>query len=518
MNLPQNFPIPQTPADVITLDIGGGLSHNELYNLIIHPEAEDWLNKAGTFGASDGSAKLTLKLRLSNNWVLKTNSNNCSIVLDNVINRLSQEVNHAHKLKIWHPSKTWFIIQQKNIYWPCTATKKLTTLRDVNSKEEKIRYWGQMILLSYQIFRSYHLGLDINPSNFGFDDDKDQLFYLDDEIYLTSDLKDIGEAIVHRIPQEADFTVEDWLSFGTEIGKILKPLLGNPYNWTRLIAAMGDYPLTTTFVKQRESLINGFLNNQPVKETNVPTRKICIMADIHSNLEALLAVLNVVKTLNVDEYYILGDIVGYGANPRECLEIVGNLPNATIIRGNHDDNIATGIFEEGINRLARESAIWTRQVLTEEHLNWLINLPIEQVYDNWMMLHGAPQDPYRFYGYIYEMTYKSNLKHMTEKGLNVVFHGHNHIQFIYQLNEDNTFEKFLPTQYKPFQKGKYVLINPGSVGQPRDGDPLAAFAIWDQAKSTIDFHRVEYPIQKTMRTILDAGLPDMLATRLEVGR
>jgi diadenosine tetraphosphatase ApaH/serine/threonine PP2A family protein phosphatase len=243
----------------------------------------------------------------------------------------------------------------------------------------------------------------------------------------------------------------------------------------------------------------------------------CIFADVHANLPALDAVLRAADELGVDDLLFLGDVVGYGPFPGECIERLANLPRAVLLRGNHDQMVATGIPEDGANRIARQAAQWTHAQLTPAQRQWLAALPVEYRGPNWLAVHGAPTCPQRFYAYIYELTFRDNLDWLQAHGVPVCFYGHSHVQFVHRRYQDHD-ERLAPSDSRLFEPGEVLLINPGSVGQPRDGDPRAAFAIWDRQTNRLTFHRVEYDIETTLRAIRAAGLPDDLANRLEIGR
>jgi len=119
---------------------------------------------------------------------------------------------------------------------------------------------------------------------------------------------------------------------------------------------------------------------------------------------------------------------------------------------------------------------------------------------------------------VYELTYRENFQYMAANQLAVCFYGHTHVPFLYRRCAEELFDKAVPSATKLFVAGELLLVNPGSVGQPRDGDERASFAIWDRRRNVITFHRVEYPLQETVSAIRRAGLPDDVARRLEIGR
>jgi diadenosine tetraphosphatase ApaH/serine/threonine PP2A family protein phosphatase len=244
----------------------------------------------------------------------------------------------------------------------------------------------------------------------------------------------------------------------------------------------------------------------------------CIFADVHANLPALEAVLAFAATAGVTRYLFLGDVVSYGPFPGQCIRRLAELNQAVLLRGNHDHTSGTGVPENGSNRVARTMDLWTYQQLTPEERDWLLALPVEHIERPWMSVHGAPQDPHKFYAYVYELTYQDNLAYIAGQQCLACFYGHTHVQFVYRRLADGGAQKYAPATLDLFQPGETMLINPGSVGQPRDGDPRAACAIWDHAANRLSFHRLTYPVATTVAAVKQAGLPEDLIYRLEEGR
>jgi predicted phosphodiesterase len=244
--------------------------------------------------------------------------------------------------------------------------------------------------------------------------------------------------------------------------------------------------------------------------------KYLIVSDLHSNLEALTAVLAQVKRKRFDRVLVLGDLVGYGANPNQIINIVRRFKQATVIRGNHD-KVASGLESgDNFNRAAMQSALWTREKLTPENRAYLMHLPQGPVTvdEGVMISHGTPvdEDAYIFSDYdAYEV--------FQEIDFQICFFGHTHLPVIYAVNNQRLYT-FRPNQERvkvELVGGFKYMINPGSVGQPRDKNPKASFAIYDSEKRTVTFKRVKYSIPKTQSKILRAGLPQSLANRLSVG-
>ncbi|MCZ2341397.1 MAG: metallophosphatase family protein [Bacteroidales bacterium] len=198
--------------------------------------------------------------------------------------------------------------------------------------------------------------------------------------------------------------------------------------------------------------------------------------------------------------------------------MIASLPHAILLRGNHDDLVGSGEIDPSVNRFAREAIAWTIEQLNAEERAWLRQLVVDARGESWVAVHGSPCCPDRFSGYVYELTYESNLDTLAAARDAVCFHGHSHIQFVYLRTADGTVRKSAPASLKLFVPDEIALVNPGSVGQPRDGDPRTAFAVWDRKANTVTFHREEYALEETLQAIRAAGLAEDLALRLEIGR
>jgi len=242
-----------------------------------------------------------------------------------------------------------------------------------------------------------------------------------------------------------------------------------------------------------------------------------ILSDIHSNREALVAVLNRVRRKRWDKAIILGDVVGYGANPNQTVEMVRALRPHVAIRGNHD-KVCSGVEDgEMFNRVALQAAVWTRERLTPSNLHWLRSLPEGPVVVDgaFAVAHGTPIDED---AYIFGEIEALNVFRQTAFPL--CFFGHSHFPVIFGLSPDaiQTVLTMPPSFRFRLEPGVRYLVNPGSIGQPRDGNPLASFAIFDSDTRTVTIHRVPYRVERTQKKILDAGLPRPLADRLALGR
>lgn len=250
--------------------------------------------------------------------------------------------------------------------------------------------------------------------------------------------------------------------------------------------------------------------------------RILLLSDTHSNIEALEACLAAAPAH--DSVVNLGDIVGYGANPNEVTNRTREL-GGTFIRGNHDKVVA-GLEEiEGFNPIAGMAALWNRSQLTSENLEWLKALPEGPIsipeLPRIQFVHGAPDDEDR-----YVVTIQDAVPPLVESNSSLTFFGHTHIQgsFLLRGGLVETAHPEYPSIGRQetwdfqLETGSNYMVNPGSVGQPRDGDWRAAFAVFDSDQRIVTFCRVPYDVRAAQDKIFAANLPARLATRLAAGR
>lgn len=244
-----------------------------------------------------------------------------------------------------------------------------------------------------------------------------------------------------------------------------------------------------------------------------------LLSDVHSNIEALDVCLEFAQGKH-DQAVCLGDLVGYGPNPNEVIEKVRGLTQV-IIRGNHD-KACCGLDDAAeFNPFARLATEWTRQALTPEHIEYLRSLPTgPKTMEGFVLVHGSPVDEDE-----YILGPGQALPLLRGPGTQIVCYGHTHYQGGFMLTPTGRFQSVrFPskpdglTLTLPLENTARYLINPGSVGQPRDGDGRAAFAILDMDKPQVEYYRVTYDLAKTQAKMKQAGLPEPLCRRLELGR
>jgi diadenosine tetraphosphatase ApaH/serine/threonine PP2A family protein phosphatase len=230
---------------------------------------------------------------------------------------------------------------------------------------------------------------------------------------------------------------------------------------------------------------------------------IAIISDIHSNLYALENVLSEIHASGVDETYCLGDIIGYGPFPNECVSLVGR-ECPVVIQGNHDSGLVGKTPLSHFTRDGRDALTWTRKQISHENLEYLERRPLTAVVNNLTLAHASPFDPDSWPRIL---TMEEAQRAFWAFSTRLCFIGHTHIPTV--IGED--------LSVNAFRKDCRFLINVGSVGQPRDGDPRAAFGVLDTETLSYELKRVEYDVDATAKAIHEAGLPKDLGKRLRLG-
>lgn len=240
-----------------------------------------------------------------------------------------------------------------------------------------------------------------------------------------------------------------------------------------------------------------------------------IISDVHSNLEALEVVLSEIDRLGVDQIVCLGDLVGYNANPNECAQLFAERGIPTLM-GNHDA-AACGLEEPiDFNPIARAAVLWTRQALEPKYRDSLQELPEQRSLDKQLRLvHGSLIHRDHYLSSHFDIMENTRRMKEVEPGIRILFFGHTHIQIAFACDQDNLAVVSSPRF--SIREDRLYLINPGSVGQPRDQDPRCAFLVYDEEEQAVEFIRLSYDIHACRDKIFSAGLPRELADRLRVG-
>ena len=239
--------------------------------------------------------------------------------------------------------------------------------------------------------------------------------------------------------------------------------------------------------------------------------RFAIFSDIHANLEALEAVLQDARECQCTHFVCLGDVVGYNANPQECVARIREL-DCPVVKGNHDEQASIAESSRDFNELAERAINWTREHLSEEEKQWLGSLPYQRQVHDFTIVHATLDRPEQW-GYVF-----NNLDaaaSFTYQHTTICFFGHSHVPMAFVRGESVQRSR---VDKLPIDMSKKYFINTGSVGQPRDGDWRAAYCVYDTEKNVVEQRRVEYDLKTTQKKIVQAGLPPLLAERLALGR
>lgn len=236
-----------------------------------------------------------------------------------------------------------------------------------------------------------------------------------------------------------------------------------------------------------------------------------IFGDIHANLEALEAILEDAAGQGVTDYVCLGDVVGYNADPVACLNMIRDMDCPTV-KGNHDQDASEDHSLDSMNPVAALALQWTREQLDDDQRLWLKKLRMVRQVSDYTIVHSTLDQPVHWNYVTNRFDAMSNFSYQFTQ---ICFHGHTHVPRVY-VKSDKVRE--VPAESIAIEANSKYFINVGSVGQPRDGDPRACYAIIDSNHKLVVFRRVEYDIRKTQQKIREAGLPEMLAERLQEGR
>jgi predicted phosphodiesterase len=229
-------------------------------------------------------------------------------------------------------------------------------------------------------------------------------------------------------------------------------------------------------------------------------QKFAVLGDIHANLEALVAVMEDARDRGCTRFACVGDLVGYNANPRECLDIIRRL-HFPCVRGNHDEYAITNEPLEGLNPRASSAMRWTREQLTEGDKAWLRELRYVRLVAGFSLVHATLDSPNRW-GYVVDSM--AAAASFTYQNTSVCFYGHTHLPVTFVRNGSVYCDGSSRVKLEP---GCKYLINVGSVGEPRDGSPLASYVTFDMSARVVEFHRVSFDSSLTEAKLREAGLP-----------
>lgn len=471
---------------------------------------------------------------LSESLVLKVHSN-LHLSEKNSQEWASKALQSERNYAVHHPSKTWVLIHYQDHIWIGNATPLLTPLHQYlihGDLRQLPAIFHDYFNLYMKVAERFEKMLDAGLSNFGLDTD-DRLYYLDDDLYNWDDFSALSSALgvwvrqydnlnqaqFHALGQALRTSAQAWFGDGhwaTIIQEHLRDLYtGNDQQKGRMQALSKG--LGATANATRAVAESPRLSNAPaVADLFSPGHgKVAVLADVHANLPALEAVLDALAHHSVKYGIVLGDIVGYGPHPGECIDLLRR-SSLHVIKGNHDHAAATGGAREGFSAMSRWVIDWTIPRLSDEQKAWLRELPLSARGADWLALHGAPQDKSYFNGYVYRMTYEDNLDNLHSRNIQLCMHGHTHLAGVY-YRKGKSDGQSTGTEFC-LDGISHALVCPGSVGQPRGGKSGAEFAIFDPERQTFNFYNIDYDVQATINDLNQQQFPPQLATRLLQGK
>jgi predicted phosphodiesterase len=439
---------------------------------------------------------------------------------------IEKTLEKEQQYQIHHPHKTWFIISDvENKTMPFLIGNITPRIQPLHvlliqkevAKEDIVKfltYLDKLFHLYYRIAQSFKLRLDEGLSNFGVTK-QGEVYYLDDDLYQW----DRFISCAHMLG--VYFRLLLWLreEYASQFGKNMRIAIQRYFLDVQFATVLAEQ-LRTVFMpaKVHQDALNLFVaslvKSQPVLIPKLldSANRIAILSDIHANLPALQKVLEFLNTANIDAGVVLGDIVGYGPHPSECIECIQDT-GFTVIKGNHDHGLATENFKTSFSHTAQWALEWSNSRVNSAQKKWLENLPSVLHSKYWMAIHGAPIDPTFFNAYVYHMTFEDNLNFMADKKIALCFHGHTHIQGIHARK--NMFrDGYYCEQEIQLSDFKHILLCPGSVGQPRNRGIGTQFAIYEREQPTVYFYSLVYDIEKTTHDMENQGFPAPLIRML----
>jgi len=319
-----------------------------------------------------------------------------------------------------------------------------------------------------------------------------------------------------------------WLDEGlaAALGKMLSRSLRRHFSDHHMVTVVAEGLRGVFIPPQRqavaEALIQALYGGQrfsyraPEPRHHGGSGVMALIGDIHGNAPALERALDYLAGRGIGHGVMLGDVVGYGPHPRQCVDMVRDLRGWSMVRGNHDHAVACGEIRGGVTSLASWSLKWTIGQLDGDERQWLAQLPVYQQGEQWLAVHGSPLDKTFFNGYVYQMSYIENLDELAGRDIPLCFHGHTHIQKTWRRDADGDAGDSAPRQQ--LAEAMHVLISPGSIGQPRGGEPGVELAIIDLASRELEYLRLDYDMEPVLADMQRQYFPPEMAERLRQGQ
>lgn len=426
--------------------------------------------------------------------------------------------------QLYHPARVWLTINMDDGWRTANVTPRLNPLHRIDFSKlqasECIAMLGKVMECYIGFACRFNLRLDEGLSNFAIH--AQHIVYLDDDIYGWDNFTSFSAMLANWLRKSAELSldVDAW----RQLGRHLKPLLSQYSSEADDMVCAG---VEDQIVGKYEPMKQAFM--YALRPTYAPAigktgseifdqhEPIGLLADVHANLPAFEAVLAALDGRGIRQYLMLGDVVGYGPNPKACIDLIRQR-NIYCLRGNHDHYVAhQGDVRVAMGMMAKRMADWTIKQLDMSDRAWLGELPVRYRSTDWMAVHGAPVDKSFFNAYVYEMTAERNLDHLAASDIHICLHGHSHIQGVYGLKGGSQMSFRCPEQVD--LKGlDAALLCPGSIGQTRGGTASAQAAVFYPDTLNVEMLSLNYNIEPLIADMLRLDFPAELIARLREGR
>jgi len=431
---------------------------------------------------------------------------------------IERALEKERRLGVHAPQKTWFLLHDASRVVIANVTPRLQALHDLGnvSGQKLLPLLEAVVDHCIRTGARHELRLDEGLSNFGVSS-AGTVYYLDDETYDWDGFTSLAEMLGVWIRQLDALDAETARRLGERLRSSILAEFGDQHA-ARILAEglRGVLALTERQIAARDACVAAIAPPARSRRRAPRSEVFALLADVHANLPALDAVLDALRDQNIREALVLGDVVGYGPHPLECIERLDGAGFA-VLKGNHDHAVATGLFQGGFSSNGRWVAQWSRESLPAQRLQWLEGLPLYYEGDDWLAVHGAPLDRTFFNAYVYNRTYEDNLDNLKERGIRFCFHGHSHLRGVYF--ESSRERGFCSERSIELEGMRHALICPGSVGQTRGGvGGIAEFAVFDGGALRLHLLDVPYNPEITIKRMREIGFPDSLQQRLRTGQ
>jgi len=468
------------------------------------------------------TGKPETRIHADDAWVLKVNAAGHGFGDPQVAQKwCALQISKERAYGVYHPQRTWLVFAEGERYLVANLTPRLVPLHQIDFSvmcaDERTQVLMQLLDMYLGFTARFDLRLDEGLSNFALCDGR--VVYLDDDIYRWDSFTSLSAMLANWLRKAPVLCLNDDAIWRT-LGECLRPLL-------RACSSDAEDMVYEAMIDQgvgeQEPFKQAFLHAlRPGRRPDVMEQAekvagqhepIGLISDVHANLPALKAVLDLLDQRGIQRIIMLGDIVGYGPNPAACIALLRQR-EVFCIRGNHDHYVAhLGDVRVAMGIMAKKIADWTIPQLDDSERAWLGALPVRYNAKAWMAVHGAPADKSFFNGYIYDSTFERNLQHLRQLNVPVCLHGHSHIQGVYVMRSGRCILAESAMLYD-LSGLDAALVCPGSVGQPRCADDMAQAAIFYPDNSSVEMLSVDYDMDVVIADMERNDFPIEFINRL----